>query len=162
MLTPLASMGTRIMLCWRWAGPSVRVLPMKIHSLQRGSMAPGSQPTVSMRDNSHIIIGDSSTGGYVVTCTCKYRDTCGNMYMIAMAVSNVLGYTRKYTAPSPLVHHFSPLMTYSSPSRRIELSMFVASDDATFNCKTTTTKIINIIQSQQNIWRTCMHTHVPV
>jgi hypothetical protein len=31
----------------------------------------------------------------------------------------------------PEVHHLRPLMTYSSPSRRIFVWMFVASDDAT-------------------------------
>ena len=32
---------------------------------------------------------------------------------------------------APEVHHFRPLITYSSPSRRIVLWMFVASDEAT-------------------------------
>src|SRR3954451_17156739 len=31
----------------------------------------------------------------------------------------------------PVVHHLRPLMTYSSPSRTIDVEMFVASDDAT-------------------------------
>jgi len=31
----------------------------------------------------------------------------------------------------PDVHHFLPLMMYSSPERTIELSMFDASDEAT-------------------------------
>src|SRR3954463_10463351 len=34
-------------------------------------------------------------------------------------------------SPTPDDHHLRPLMTYSSPSRRIEVSMLVASDDAT-------------------------------
>ena len=32
---------------------------------------------------------------------------------------------------APVVYHLRPLMTYSSPSRRITLPMLVASDDAT-------------------------------
>src|ERR1044072_5295169 len=32
---------------------------------------------------------------------------------------------------APEIHHFVPVMTYSSPSRRIEVVMFVASEDAT-------------------------------
>ena len=35
-------------------------------------------------------------------------------------------------SPAPEVHHFSPLMTYSSPSSTIELEMLVASEEATF------------------------------
>src|SRR2546422_6744345 len=35
-------------------------------------------------------------------------------------------------SPMPDVHHLWPLMTYSSPSRAMLDSMFVASDDATF------------------------------
>src|SRR5688572_27871573 len=34
-------------------------------------------------------------------------------------------------SPMPDVHHLWPLITYSSPSRTMEDSMFVASDDAT-------------------------------
>src|SRR5690242_9536247 len=34
-------------------------------------------------------------------------------------------------SPMPEVHHLWPLMTYESPSRTIEDSMLVASDDAT-------------------------------
>src|SRR5258707_11076433 len=34
-------------------------------------------------------------------------------------------------SPAPELHHLRPLMTYSSPSRTIELCMLVASDDAT-------------------------------
>ena len=34
-------------------------------------------------------------------------------------------------SPIPEIHHLRPLMTYSSPSRTIELWMFVASDEAT-------------------------------
>ncbi len=32
---------------------------------------------------------------------------------------------------TPVVHHLRPLMTYSSPSRTIEVEMFVASEEAT-------------------------------
>ena len=32
---------------------------------------------------------------------------------------------------APVIHHLRPLRTYSSPSRTIEVSMLVASDDAT-------------------------------
>src|SRR5262245_31095453 len=35
-------------------------------------------------------------------------------------------------SPMPDVHHLWPLMTYSSPSRMMDDSMFVASDEATF------------------------------
>src|SRR5919197_5867959 len=35
-------------------------------------------------------------------------------------------------SPMPEVHHLWPLITYSSPWRVIDDSMFVASDDATF------------------------------
>ena len=34
-------------------------------------------------------------------------------------------------SPAPDVHHFSPLITYSSPSRTAEDAIFVASDEAT-------------------------------
>ena len=34
-------------------------------------------------------------------------------------------------SPAPDVHHFSPLMTYSSPSRTAEDAILVASDEAT-------------------------------
>src|SRR5712664_2617992 len=34
-------------------------------------------------------------------------------------------------SPAPEAHHLRPLMTYSSPSRMILASMFVASDEAT-------------------------------
>src|SRR5919106_5407246 len=35
-------------------------------------------------------------------------------------------------SPMPEVHHLWPLITYESPSRTIDDSMLVASDDATF------------------------------
>ena len=34
-------------------------------------------------------------------------------------------------SPAPEVHHFSPLITYSSPSKTAEEHIFVASDEAT-------------------------------
>src|SRR5256885_11473466 len=70
IVTPGASIGTKIMDCCLCFGADGSVLPIKIAILQRGS-------------------------------------------------------------PAPDDHHLRPLMTYSSPSRTIEVSMFVASDEAT-------------------------------
>jgi hypothetical protein len=38
---------------------------------------------------------------------------------------------RQRGSPMPEVHHFRPLMTYSSPSRTMLASMLVASEEAT-------------------------------
>ena len=42
------------------------------------------------------------------------------------------GFGRPAGLPNPEVHHFSPLITYSSPSSSILLSILVASEEATF------------------------------
>lgn len=39
--------------------------------------------------------------------------------------------TSQRSSATPEIHHFRPLMTYSLPSRRISVSMLVASEDAT-------------------------------
>ena len=111
-------MGTKIMLCCRCLGPSVCVLPMKIHSLQRGSMAPKS-----------------------MTSHWKTTDEIKETLRILWLLSKI-----------PLVHHLWPLMTYSLPSRRMELWIFVASDDATYETDATIINHSLLTQNRGKIW----------
>src|ERR687891_1670085 len=65
-----------------------------------------------------------SRGTTIMDC-CLYRSGfLGSVLPMKMRILQRL-------SPMPEVHHLWPLMTYWSPSRTIEDSMLVASDDAT-------------------------------
>ena len=54
----------------------------------------------------------------------RCREALGSVLPITMKTSHC-GFI------APVIHHLRPLMTYSSPSRTIEVSMLVASEEAT-------------------------------
>src|SRR2546429_9912892 len=64
-----------------------------------------------------------SNGTRIMDC-CLWRGAEGSVLPMRM---NIL----QRGSPAPDDHHLRPLMTYTSPSRTIEVSMFVASDEAT-------------------------------
>src|SRR5687767_4670537 len=66
----------------------------------------------------------ASLGTSTIDC-CEWRDgLSGSVLPMKMK-------TLQRGSIAPLDHHLRPLMTYSSPSRTIELWMLVASDEAT-------------------------------
>ena len=64
-----------------------------------------------------------SRGTRIIDC-CAWRGAFGLVLPMKMK-------SLQRGSPPPLDHHLRPLITYSSPSRAIELSMLVASDEAT-------------------------------
>src|SRR5947207_12878799 len=65
----------------------------------------------------------ASIGSRIIDC-CRYLWAVGSVLPMKIA-------TLQRGSPAPDVHHLVPLMTYSSPSRRMLDWMLVASDDAT-------------------------------
>ena len=65
----------------------------------------------------------ASSGTSIWDC-CLWRGASGSLLPMTMA-------TLQRGSPTPEDHHLRPLMTYASPSRRIEVVMLVASEEAT-------------------------------
>lgn len=63
------------------------------------------------------------TGTRIMDC-CRWMSALGSVFPITMKIS-------QRGSAAPLIHHFRPLITYSSPSRTIEVRMLVASEEAT-------------------------------
>ena len=53
-------------------------------------------------------------------------------------------------SPAPEVHHFSPLITYSSPSSTIELAILEASEEATFGSVIPKADLISPVSNGSN------------
>src|SRR5207237_5869571 len=66
-----------------------------------------------------------SRGTTIIDCCLYLSGFFGSVLPMKMS-------TLQRGSPMPDVHHLWPLITYESPSRTIDDSMFVASDDATF------------------------------
>src|SRR5438477_3321668 len=71
------------------------------------------------------LIPGGSRGTTIIDCCLYLSGFLGSVLPMKMR-------TLQRGSPIPDVHHLWPLITYSSPSRTIEDSMLVASDDATF------------------------------
>ena len=70
-----------------------------------------------------IVTPGVSTGTSTIDC-CRYGAASGSVLPIAIR-------SRQRGSSAPEVHHFRPVMTYSSPSRSILVVMLVASEEAT-------------------------------
>src|SRR5919109_5649771 len=66
-----------------------------------------------------------SRGTTIIDCCLYLSGFLGSVLPMKMR-------TLQRGSPMPDVHHLCPLMTYSLPSRTIDDSMLVASDEATF------------------------------
>src|SRR5690606_1956886 len=70
-----------------------------------------------------ILTPGVSSGTRIIDC-CWCFGASGSVLPMTMAILEVV-------VMAPDDHHFLPLITYSSPSRRISQAMLVASEDAT-------------------------------
>src|SRR3989304_5597915 len=71
-----------------------------------------------------ILIPGASRGTRIMDCCLYLSGFLGSVLPMKMSIL-------QRGSPIPEVHHLWPLTTYSSPSRTMEASMFVASDEAT-------------------------------
>lgn len=168
IFTPGASIGTRIMLCCRCFAADGSVLPMKMHSWQRGSHAPGKQFShtwtiekihfeVQWPDTIHTINSKLNLcfhhyeiNNIVFITASKLAWSIAMSHHCFIQSYNYLSFHKHYSKSTqvfnhkllcpPDVHHLWPFMTYSLPSRTIDAVMLVASDEATWWGKGVTNK----------------------
>src|ERR1700735_3912435 len=92
-----------------------------------------------------------SRGTRIMDC-CAWRGALGLVLPMKMK-------SLQRGSPPPLDHHLRPLRTYSSPSRVMEDSMLVASDDATAG--SVMAKQERILPSSRGISHSCFCSAVP-